>query len=254
MAPSGWNEADLASLLEKVIDYRGQSVPKAGSGIPLITARNVKDGYLDFSAAEFVDESEFDNWMNRGVPTKGDVLFTTEAPLGNACRFPEQGSFAIGQRTITLRPKRDTLDSEFLLYFLLSSRGQRLIDLRSSGSTAKGIKSSELKKLQVLYPTDVVEQRKIAKILSTWDEAIATTEQLLANSEQQKEALMQQLLTGNKRLPGFGEPGSGGFGRQSNPREWEFLAISNVATEVSERNLEQEDIPVLSCSKYGKRS
>ncbi|MCU5786922.1 type I restriction-modification system subunit S [Alcanivorax marinus] len=49
----------------------------------------------------------------------------------------------------------------------------------------------------------MVEQQKIAKILSTWDEAIATTEQLLANSEQQKKALMQQLLTGKKRLPGF---------------------------------------------------
>ncbi|MFL1807917.1 restriction endonuclease subunit S [Plesiomonas shigelloides] len=199
MVPNGWNSKPLAQLLEKIIDYRGQSVPKSSSGIPLITARNVREGYLDFSNQEYVDESKFEEWMTRGIPQKGDILFTTEAPLGKACRYPSEGMYAIGQRTVTLRTNKK-LDPEFLLYTILSERGQLLIDLRSSGSTAKGIKSSELKKVKIAYPESLSEQRKIAKILSTWDKAITTTEQLIAASQQQKKALMQQLLTGKKRL------------------------------------------------------
>ncbi|PMK70564.1 hypothetical protein BCT94_15375 [Vibrio breoganii] len=219
MVPNGWESKPLVKLLDKIIDYRGQSVPKASSGIPLITAKNVRDGYLDFSSQEYLNESKFEEWMSRGIPSKGDILFTTEAPLGKACRYPSNGQFAVGQRTVTLRTN-DDLDSEFLLYTLLSERGQRLIDIRSSGSTAKGIKSSELKKVKISYPESLPEQRKIAKILSTWDKAISTIEKLIESSKQQKKALMQQLLTGKKRLvnPETGKAFEG---------DWEVIAVGD---------------------------
>lgn len=199
MVPEGWKEKPLMQLLERVIDYRGVSVPKADLGIPLITARNIKFGFLDFAEQEFIQEDLYDEWVSRGVPNGGDILFTTEAPLGNACRFPPNGKYAIGQRTVCLRAN-GMLDSEFLLQYLISPNGQRLIDMKSSGSTAKGIKSSELKKIKVLHPASIYEQKKIAKILATWDQAITIAEQLLVSSQQQKNALMQKLLTGKKRL------------------------------------------------------
>lgn len=204
--PDAWQKKPLSAVLDKIIDYRGQSVPKTKSGVPLITTRNVKKGFLDFSIREYIDEALFEKWMSRGKPCTGDILFTTEAPLGNACRFPEMGHFAIGQRIITLRTKSKILISDYLLYFLLSQFGQQLIDIRSSGSTAKGIKSSEFKKIKIIYPISIHEQIKIAQILSTWDKAIETTERLLSNSQQQKKALMQKLMTGKKRFPGFEEP------------------------------------------------
>ena len=74
--------------------------------------------------------------------------------------------------------------------------------LSRQGAGRYKLNKAALEKIPLLVPP-LAEQRKIAEILSTWDEAIATTEQLLANSEQQKKALMQQLLTGKKRLPGF---------------------------------------------------
>ena len=224
MVPNGWEEKPLIKLLDKIIDYRGQSVPKADNGIPLITARNVRFGYLDFSNQEYVDEGEFENWMSRGIPDVGDILFTTEAPLGMACRFPEKGRYAVAQRTVTLRTS-NRLHSDFLLYFLLSEHGQRLIDIRSSGSTAKGIKSAELKKVKLLHPTCINEQQKIAKILTTWDKAIDTTERLIDNSKQQKKALMQQLLSGKKRLlDENGKPFEG---------EWEDATVSSFGKVVT---------------------
>ena len=223
MVPNGWEDKPLLKLLDKIIDYRGQSVPKSDTGIPLITARNVRLGYLDFTKEEYVNEASFDSWMSRGTPKAGDILFTTEAPLGMACRYPKEGLYAVGQRTVTLRTN-NLLDSEFLLYILLSEHGQRLIDIRSSGSTVKGIKSSELKKINIVYPSCTIEQRKIASILSTWDKAISTTERLIDNSKQQKKALIQQLLSGKKRLfDDSGKPFKG---------EWEKHPIGKLCKSI----------------------
>ncbi|KEK29609.1 restriction endonuclease subunit S [Shewanella xiamenensis] len=194
-----WEEHPLQYVLDKIIDYRGQSVPKAQSGIPLITARNVRMGYLDFSSQEYIDANQFSSWMTRGTPQVGDILFTTEAPLGMACRYPTVGIFGVGQRTVTLRVN-SKLNSDFLLYYLLSAKGQLLIDLRSSGSTAKGIKSSELKKVKIYYPKDCQEQQKIASVLTVADKEIELLQAKLAHLKDEKMALMQQLLTGKRRV------------------------------------------------------
>ena len=227
--PVGWINNDLRTVLEKIIDYRGQSVPKADTGVPLITARNVKKGYLDFSSKEYVDESLYSVWMSRGVPVSTDILFTTEAPLGNACRYPSGEKYAIGQRIVCLRVKKNILDSDYLLYFLLSDHGQTLIDIKSSGSTAKGIKSSELKKIKLTYPESISEQIKIADILSTWDNAINTVQKLLANSQQQKKSLIQQLLTGKKRFFGF-------------EGEWEEKRLGEVSQITKGKAISSKDV------------
>jgi len=236
-----WKTVRLSTVLEKIIDYRGKAPPKAEDGIRLITARNVRFGYLDLSHVEFIDEAKYETWMNRGRPCGTDVLFTTEAPLANACIYPADGKFAVGQRIITLRPDPKKLDSNYLLNFLLSPFGQGLIDKRSSGTTAKGIKSKEFAKIEMPLPP-LNEQWKVGTILATWDRAIETVGALIANARAQKQALMQQLLPQGttppkKRLLGF----SG---------EWRKIHIGDVAKEVSERAGEKTGYPVLSCSKY----
>lgn len=79
---------------------------------------------------------------------------------------------------------------------------QKEIRKISSGGVQKNISGTNIGKLKLLLPP-FPEQEKIAAVLSTWDKAISTTDALLANSRQQKKALMQQLLTGKRRLPGF---------------------------------------------------
>ncbi len=214
MAPDGWKNTTIKDALEKVIDYRGKAPPKSNIGVRLITARNIRFGKLDLSHEEFIEADLYETWMNRGRPCGSDVLFTTEAPLGNACMFPSEGRYAVGQRAITLRPKEGILDSDYLLNYLLSPVGQNEIFKRSSGSTATGIKSKEFVKISLTLPP-IEEQRSIGKILATWDRAIETTEKLIANSHAQKKALKQQLLTGKKRLPGF-------------DGEWEDVCLADV--------------------------
>jgi type I restriction enzyme S subunit len=79
------------SLLPDVcrfIDYRGKTPEKSDMGIPLITAKNVKDNHFSIEPREYIPTDNYDSVMTRGVPQINDVLFTTEAPLGNVCRIP----------------------------------------------------------------------------------------------------------------------------------------------------------------------
>ena len=88
---------------------------KTASGINLITAKNVKVGYLDFKPEEYIAEGDYVSWMRRGLPKAGDILFTTEAPLGNTAILPKFDKLAFAQRVIIMQPK-DVIKSEFLLF------------------------------------------------------------------------------------------------------------------------------------------
>lgn len=189
-----WEASPISEKLTKVIDYRGKAPPKADSGVPLITARNVRDGYLDFTADEYVDESLYDSWMRRGIPKANDVLFTTEAPLANIALFPSNGRYALGQRIITLQTEPAKCDSVFLFHLLRSETAQRAIDARSTGTTAKGIKSKVFVKIP-LHSPELPEQRKIADFLTAVDGRIGQLIQKKALLEDYKKGVMQQLFT-----------------------------------------------------------
>lgn len=189
-----WVCEELSSCLKKVIDYRGKAPPKSGSGVPLITAKNVRLGWLDMTNDEYIEEDKYEEWMSRGIPQAGDILFTTEAPLGNVALFPRAGKFAVGQRLLTLRSKPEKCHPEFLFHSLLGPTMQEEIDRHSTGSTAKGIKSTVFVKLSFLYPKDIDEQRRIAGCLTSLNDLIAAQTQKLDALKAHKKGLMQQLF------------------------------------------------------------
>lgn len=188
-----WEETELGQCLEKVIDYRGKPPPKAESGVPLITAKNVRFGWLDMTNDEYIEADAYDSWMTKGIPTVGDILFTTEAPLGNVGMFPADGTYALGQRIITLRCKTKKCIPEFLFQSLLGPELQERIDFHSTGSTAKGIKSSVFVTLAFRHPK-VPEQQRIADFLSSLDFLFSAENQKLEALMSHKKGLMQQLF------------------------------------------------------------
>jgi type I restriction enzyme S subunit len=159
----------LESAMEAIIDYRGKSPQKTSSGIPLITARVVKGGRI-LPPDEFIAPEDYDEWMRRGLPLPGDVLITTEAPLGEVAQIDHR-KVALAQRIIALRGKEGILDNTFLKFLLQSAPLQAALRSRSTGTTVSGIRQSELR--QVLLPIPPFEeQRTIANILGTMDDKI----------------------------------------------------------------------------------
>ena len=81
--PEGWAWCKLNDIYN-FIDYRGATPTKITNGIPLVTAKNVKSGYIDYTIDDYISEEEFKERQQRGISKKGDILFTTEAPLGTS--------------------------------------------------------------------------------------------------------------------------------------------------------------------------
>jgi type I restriction enzyme, S subunit len=160
--PSSWEWRGLADIV-LFIDYRGQTPSKVEQGVRLITAKNVKKGFINRSPEEFLSEANYRTWMTRGLPKEGDVLFTTEAPMGNAAavRLPER--FALAQRVICFRPY-GAVNPDFLVLQLLAEPFQSILDRTATGLTAKGIKAAKLKRLPVVVPPLVEQCRIVAKV------------------------------------------------------------------------------------------
>lgn len=174
--------------MDAIIDYRGKTPTKTSSGIPLITAKIIKDGAIQ-PVAEYIAEEDYDSWMRRGIPRPGDIVMTTEAPLGEVAQLDNR-KIALAQRVITLRGKEGVLENTFLKYLMISEYVQHQLDGRATGTTVKGIKQSELRKILLKFPS-WEEQRQIANILGTIDDKIALNCQINTTLESMARALFK---------------------------------------------------------------
>ena len=158
--PEGWSWTRLNQIFN-FIDYRGSTPTKISSGVPLITAKNVKSGYIDYTVDDYISEDEYADRQQRGISCYGDILFTTEAPLGNAA-IADLDKFSAGQRLITFQHYgNQKLNNTNFLYFLLSDFFQNQLNANKTGSTVAGIKAAILKGLFLPVPP-IEEQQRIA--------------------------------------------------------------------------------------------
>jgi type I restriction enzyme S subunit len=167
--PPEWKLSRLEDSLDALIDYRGKTPTKTTFGIPLVTAKIIKGGRIE-DPEEFIAEAEFDEWMRRGMPLPGDVVMTTEAPLGEIAQLDDR-KVALAQRVITLRGKSGYLDNTFLRFLMQSSFVQDQLKGRASGTTVMGIRQSELRGVQLVIPP-LDEQRAIGRVLGALDDKI----------------------------------------------------------------------------------
>lgn len=196
---SGWETRALGEAV-RFIDYRGKTPPKREEGIRLITAKNVKMGFIQREPEEFIDPGVYDGWMTRGLPRSGDVLFTTEAPLGNVAQLDTDEKVVIGQRLITMQPQDAALDRTFLKYALISPPIQASIHAKATGATVLGIKASLLKTVQIWYPKARAEQLRLVGLISAVEDEASVLRSLasrkLSAIDELKKSLLHQAFTG----------------------------------------------------------
>ncbi len=216
----------IEEATECLIDYRGKTPPKSESGVRLITAKVVKGGQIHDEPAEFIAADFYDEWMRRGLPQKFDVLLTTEAPLGEVAILRDDARVALAQRIILLRANPRLLDPVYLFYALQSDFGQGELKARASGTTVLGIKQSELRKVRVpVFPLPV--QRRIAGILSAYDDLIENNQRRIAILERMARALYREWFVhfrypGHEGVPLVDSP----LGQI--PQGWEVKAVKEI--------------------------
>ena len=183
-----WETLPLEDCMAAIIDYRGKSPEKTTFGVPLVTAKIVKGGRIE-KPEEFIAEADFDDWMRRGMPKPGDIVMTTEAPLGEVAQLDGR-KVALAQRVITLRGKPDVLDNTFLKFLLQSNPVQEELRSRGTGTTVVGIRQSELRKVSLTLPP-LAEQKAIAAVLGALDDKIELNRRMNATLEAMARALFQ---------------------------------------------------------------
>lgn len=208
MVPKGWCLGNFRSLRISTIDGdRGKNYPKKDdyltNGYALfLGADNINSGSLTLDKCIFISKEKHDA-MNKGIVKDEDILLVMRGNgTGRSCiyinRMKHQAA-RINSGLVIIRNTPEFTDVNFLHQLMQSSFIQKQFLSFMFGSAQPQLTIQLLNSLIIPAPP-LVEQKKIAKILSTWDKAISVTENLLANSQQQKKALMQQLLTGKKRL------------------------------------------------------
>ncbi|MGO4295827.1 restriction endonuclease subunit S [Glutamicibacter sp. MCAF14] len=196
--PSHWTEKPMCHFMAGRVDYRGATPKKTDDGIFLVTAKNVRKGYLDYEAStEYVGVDDYDNVMSRGRPALGDILMTMEAPLGNFALVDDPG-VALAQRVIKFRPKAELIP-EFSVYAMNSPYFQAQLEERATGSTALGLKASKLIELRLVAPS-ITEQQRIVDYLDSRtgriDALIRRSETAVKLLSERRSALISAAVTG----------------------------------------------------------
>jgi type I restriction enzyme, S subunit len=172
-----WQSHIIGDLLETIIDYRGKTPPKSKNGIPTLTAANVKGGRIDLSSVSYVSKEIYDQWTTRGFPEPGDVIITTEAPVGEVAPFPSDQTYLITRRVMALRGKKGVLDNDFLLFVLQSPIYKDKLLTKTRGSTVSRVLKTDITGLEIALPS-INEQKKIAGVLKKIDTKIELNRQI----------------------------------------------------------------------------
>ncbi|EEZ8303258.1 restriction endonuclease subunit S [Escherichia coli] len=231
MVPKGWSSWILSDICRKQISYgivqTGDNLP---NGIPCLRVVDLTRDVMRLE--DMIKTSEETNKAYRKtILEKDEIVMALRGEIGLARLIDDNLVGAnITRGLARISPETKVVLPEFLLWELRSPQFRADLIRRVGGSALQEISLTELRKVRTLLPP-LLEQKKIAQILSTWDKAISVTEKLLANSQRQKKALMQQLLTGNKRL--LDENGVRFNGK------WEKKLLSDVADVYQPKTISQ---------------
>jgi type I restriction enzyme S subunit len=222
-----WDEKAFGELLDDIIDFRGRTPIKLGmdwgnGNITSLSANNVKNGFIDYKAeCNLGSEELYQRWMGDVNLEKDDIVFTMEAPLGNALLLPDSRKYILSQRVVAFKTNSE-VRNPFLVQLIWSEGFQDAINELATGSTAKGINQKALKTILVAVPRPP-EQQKIAECLSSVDDLIAAQARKLDALKTHKKGLMQQLF------PREGETQPRlRFPEFQNAGEWEPKSLGDV--------------------------
>ena len=245
-----WIKRPLLSNIEKILDYRGRTPKKLGlswsdTGFLALSALNVKNGYIDFNAdANYGDQELYNRWMGDNNLHKGQVVFTTEAPMGNVAQIPNDALYILSQRTIAFEVKHHLIREDFLATLLRSPKIFNELTSLSSGGTAKGISQKSLSNLKISLPASLDEQSVIGSLFRTLDDLLASYKNNLANYQSLKATMLSKMFPKDGeavpeiRLDGF-------------EGEWEVVNLGTLIESYDEIISGVSGFPIATSSRKG---
>lgn len=195
-----WEQRKLLDCIEKIIDFRGRTPKKLGmdwseSGYLALSALNVKDGYIDFTQdVHYGNQELYDKWMIGNELHRGQVLFTTEAPMGNVAQVPDNRRYILSQRTIAFNVKGVLITENFLATILRSPNVIATLTALSSGGTAKGVSQKSLSTVEIIIPNDLGEQERLANVFLKLDHLITLHQREVEKLKNIKKSCLEKMF------------------------------------------------------------
>ncbi|MEB7478092.1 restriction endonuclease subunit S [Enterococcus faecium] len=240
-----WEERKFFDNIKSTIDFRGRTPKKLGmdwstSGYLALSALNVKNGYIDPSAdAHYGDQELYNKWMSGKELYEGQVLFTTEAPMGNVAQVPDNNKYILSQRTIAFDVNSDKITDDFLAVLLRSPKSFNELSSLASGGTAKGVSQKSLSQFKVTLPNNLEEQKKIGTFFKQLDDTIALHQRKLDLLKETKKGFLQKMFPKNgAKVPEIRFPGFTG--------DWEQRKLGDVLSERNDQTPETNEYPLMS--------
>lgn len=187
----------LIDLCYSVTDCPHSTPKWTNAGKIVIRNQNIRNGRLDTSSVSYTTQEDYDKRIKRALPNAGDIIITREAPMGEVCMIPDDLECCLGQRMVLLKPNRDLVDNNYLLYALMSPYVQNQISWsEGTGTTVSNLRIPHLEKLQIPI-FELKKQRKIAKLLANLDKKIEVNNEINDNLQQQAQALYTEMFLNN---------------------------------------------------------
>ncbi|HHP2605981.1 TPA: restriction endonuclease subunit S [Enterobacter roggenkampii] len=225
MVPKGWKLTSLGEICNGNLQtgpfgsqlHAHEYVPV---GIPVLMPKDLIGCRAKLADAAKINQKKAQELKKHFLKT-GDLLFSRRGDVARFALIDEESEGSIcGTGCLKARPS-DKHSSAFLAYFLQKDSIRKWLEQNAVGQTMPNMNTEILNELPLMAASSKQEEDRIAQILSTWDNAISVTEKLLTNSQLQKKALMQQLLTGKKRLM---RDNGGRF-----TKKWEETTLGDIA-------------------------
>ena len=195
-----WEKRKLLGCIKKITDFRGRTPKKLGmdwseNGYLALSALNVKNGYIDFNQdVHYGNQELYDRWMSGNELHKGQVLFTTEAPMGNVAQVPDNNKYILSQRTIAFDVKSEIISEDFLATILRTPNVINDLIALASGGTAKGVSQKSLSALTIKIPSNIAEQSKIAEYFQNLDLLITLHQRKCDELQNIKKFMLQNMF------------------------------------------------------------
>lgn len=228
MVPEGWTEGRIGELIKSLdagVSVNSEDDGDSNAEFKVLKTSCVSKGKFDEQKTKSVVEDIEIPRLREPVISDSIIISRMNTPvLVGANGYVENDipNTFLPDRLWQAKPLNQTVNMKWLGFWFSSSHARHTLRSNATGTSGsmKNITKSDVLSIRVDIPP-LPEQQKIARILSTWDKAISTTERLIDNSQQQKKALMQQLLTGKKRFPGF-------------EGEWEEVKLGDVCSKITD--------------------
>ena len=225
-------EQTLLNICELIVDCEHKTAPTQETGYPSIRTPNIGRGRLILEGVNRVSEETYREWSKRAIPQAEDLILAREAPVGNVAIIPKNLKICLGQRTVLIRPDKNKVCPMFLVYCMLGDEIQSRLLGHSTGATVSHLNMRDIRNLELPKLPRLSTQRKIAAVLSAYDDLIENNTRRIKILEEMASAIYREWFA-EFRFPGHERVELVESELGLIPQGWEVKQLSDVTSVIT---------------------